>query len=60
MLDDFGPPSARLRRRVVVTGLGVVCSLGVRVQAVWQRLLDGEDGVRKMLQDELPEVSSSV
>jgi 3-oxoacyl-[acyl-carrier-protein] synthase II len=33
-------------RRVVVTGLGVACALGLAPSTFWQRLLAGECGVR--------------
>ncbi|MFC3693309.1 beta-ketoacyl-ACP synthase II [Chenggangzhangella methanolivorans] len=35
-------------RRVVVTGLGIVCPLGSGVETVWSRLVAGESGLRNI------------
>ncbi len=37
-----------MRRRVVVTGLGVVTSLGCVVDELWQKLLAGESGIHDL------------
>lgn len=33
-------------RQVVITGMGVVCPIGIGVEQYWQSLLDGKSGVR--------------
>lgn len=37
-----------MNRRVVVTGLGLVCPLGVGVEHAWKRLIAGECGITKL------------
>ena len=37
-----------MKRRVVVTGLGVVTSLGNHVGDLWRRLLAGESGIHSL------------
>ena len=37
-----------MKRRVVVTGLGVVTSLSLKVEDLWTRLLAGESGIHHL------------
>src|SRR5919199_3114935 len=42
------PPSSNGRRRVVITGLGMVSPLGNDVESSWQALIDGESGAAEI------------
>ncbi|KAJ8433715.1 hypothetical protein Cgig2_004344 [Carnegiea gigantea] len=45
--------SSNRRRRVVVTGLGMVTPLGCGVETTWKRLIEGECGVRAISSKDL-------
>src|SRR5690606_33038302 len=48
------------RRRVVVTGMGVVSPLGCSVDIFWKRLLNGESGIRTIQQMNVDEYDSKI
>src|SRR5215470_1927107 len=36
------------KRRVVISGMGVICPLGEQVDTYWERLLAGESGIARI------------
>ena len=47
-------------KRIVVTGCGLVSPLGCGVDRVWQRLLAGQSGVRRLPDSLVPDVATKI
>ena len=47
-------------RRVVVTGMGIACPLGLGVERVWQRLVNGESGIRAIQSFDTSELTAKI
>ena len=47
-------------RRVVVTGMGVACPLGLGVEHVWSRLINGDSGISAIQAFDTKELTSKV
>ncbi len=47
-------------RRVVVTGMGVACPLGLGVEHVWSRLINGESGITAIQAFDTKDLASKV
>lgn len=47
-------------KRIVVTGMGVVSPLGVGVEPVWERLVAGRSGVRRLPDAAVPDVAAKI
>jgi 3-oxoacyl-[acyl-carrier-protein] synthase II len=58
----LGPVSGNgaAMRRVVVTGMGIVCPLGVGVELVWQRLINGRSGISAIQSFDVTELPAKI
>jgi 3-oxoacyl-[acyl-carrier-protein] synthase II len=47
-------------RKIVITGMGAVCPLGLDVETAWRRLLAGESGVVRLTDDIVGDLASKI
>lgn len=47
-------------RKVVITGLGIVCPVGTGIDYAWKNILDGKSGVRKVTEFDVSDISSQI
>lgn len=49
-----------MSKRIVVTGMGALTPLGSSVESTWQRLLDGQSGIRRLPQELIGDLAVSI
>ena len=47
-------------RRVVVTGMGIACPLGLGVERVWKRLVEGESGIAAIQSFDVKDLTAKI
>ena len=49
-----------MSKRIVVTGMGALTPLGSSVESTWQRLLDGQSGIRRLPQELIGDLAVTI
>lgn len=49
-----------MSRRVVITGVGMVCPLGGDIKTIWERLIKGNSGIRKIEQFDVSDLNTQI
>ena len=49
-----------MREPIVVIGMGVASPLGCSVEGMWRRLIASESGLRRLLDDIVPDIDAKV
>ena len=47
-------------KKVVITGMGIVCPVGSGIDATWKNILDGKSGIRKITEFDVSDVASQI
>jgi len=47
-------------KKVVITGMGIVCPLGTGIEYTWKNLLNGKSGIRKITEFDVNEIASQI
>lgn len=47
-------------KRVVITGMGIVCPTGTGIDYAWKNILDGKTGIKKITEFEVADIASQI
>ena len=47
-------------KKIVITGMGIVCPVGTGIEYAWKNILDGKSGVRKITEFDTTDIASKI